>query len=98
MTIRPYGGMVLVEPEAAATKTHSGLFIPETAAKVPCRGTVLAVGSGRVEEDGVFREIRLRPGERVLYDRMGVHEIPDEPQLRLVSSAYVLGVLEEPSS
>lgn len=92
--IRPYGGMVLVEQESAEERSPGGIIIPDDAQKKPCRGTVLAVGGGRVEEDGVFREIPLRKGERVLWDKMGAHEVPDHPSLRLVSGAYVLGVLE----
>lgn len=93
MTIRPFGGMILIRPEKP--KELEGLIhIPQSLQKVPCRGEVLAVGPGRVEEDGVFRETKLRPGERVLYERLGVHEVPGEPELRLVSAAYVLGTVD----
>lgn len=94
MIVRPYGGMVLVRQEAAEDVTPGGIIIPEDAKKKPCRGVVLSVGPGRVEEDGVFRECKLAEGDRVLWDRIGAHEVPDMPELRLVSSAYVLGVLE----
>lgn len=96
MSIRPYGGMVLVEREEAEQFVAGGiLVIPDSAKKIPCRGRVLAVGGGRVEEDGVFRTPQVEPGQRVLWDRMGAHEVPGEPKLRLVSSSYVLAVLGE---
>lgn len=95
MKIRPYGGFVLVEVEKAADKTASGLlYVPDTAKKDTRRGVVRGVGKGRVEEDGVFRETDLLEGQRVVYDRMGVHPVPGETDLVLVSSAYVLGVIE----
>lgn len=94
MKIRPTGGMVLVKREDPEAKSPGGIIIPDTAQKLPCRGEVLAVGPGRVEEDGVFREVQVRTGERILWDRMGAHEVPEHPELRLVSSAYLLGVVE----
>jgi chaperonin GroES len=95
MKVRPYGGFVFVEVEKAAETTASGLlYVPETNRKATHRGTVLGVGSGRVEEDGVFRTIDVKVGDRIAYDRMGVHDVPDMPDHVLVSSAYVLGVIE----
>lgn len=94
MKIRPYGGYILVRKEQAAKTIAGGLLhIPEDAQKRQCRGEVLAVGGGRVEEDGVFRETPLRSGERVLWDRMGAHDVPDHDDLALVSAAYVLATL-----
>ena len=94
MSVRPYGGFVLLEVERAAETTASGLvYVPEAHRKATLRGVVRGVGKGRVEEDGEFREIDLREGDRVIYDRMGVHDVPDMPDLKLVSSAYVLGVI-----
>lgn len=93
--IRPYGGYVLVEVEKPADTTASGLIhLPDTARKPTHRGTVLGVGGGRVEEDGVFRTIDVKVGDRIAFDRMGVHDVPDMPTQAIVSSAYVLGVIE----
>lgn len=95
MSIRPYGGFVLVEVEKAADMTPSGLIhVPDTAKKDTKRGIVRGVGRGRVEEDGVFRETHLVVGERIVYDRMGVHPVPGEADLVLVSAAYVLATIE----
>ena len=99
MKVIPYGGFVLVKIEDAPKTTESGLILlPETATNKPCRGEVLAVGPGRVEEDDIFRKIDLKEGDRVLWDRMGSHEVPDMPELRLVSAPYVLGTLSEASA
>lgn len=92
--LRPYNGFVLIEVEPASSTTPSGLIhIPDTAKKDTRRGTVRGVGRGRVEEDGVFREVSLSVGERVVYDRMGVHTVPGDDTLVLVSSAYVLATI-----
>ncbi len=95
MSIRPFGGFVLVEVEKAAETTASGLlYVPEAHRKDTRRGIVRGVGKGRVEEDGVFRTIDLQEGDRVVYDRMGVHDVPGETDVKLISSAYVLGVIQ----
>jgi len=94
VNLRPYNGFVLIEVEKAADKTESGLlYVPDTAKKDTRRGVVRGVGRGRVEEDGVFREVSLSVGERVVYDRMGVHPVPGSDDLVLVSSAYVLATI-----
>lgn len=94
MNLRPYNGFVLIEVEKAANMTPSGLIhVPDTAKKDTRRGTVRGVGRGRVEEDGVFRETYLSVGERVVYDRMGVHPVPGSDDLVLVSAAYVLATI-----
>lgn len=92
MNLRPYGGFVLCRREAAEKTTASGrIIIPDTAQKKLCRGVVLQVGRGRVEEDGVFREPEAKVGETVVWDRMGSHDVPDHPELVLVAGNFILG-------
>lgn len=96
MKVKPYGGMVLVRIEAAPKTTATGLHIPEDAQKRPCRGEVLAVGHGRVEEDKRFRRPQVEVGDRVLFTHWGSHEVPfsEDQDLRLVSAEYILGVYD----
>ena len=59
MTVRPLFDRVLVKRNEEPTKTKSGLFLPETSKEKPSEGTVLAVGNGRVSDDG--KELLLMP-------------------------------------
>lgn len=67
MNFRPTFDRILVDQDELETKTSSGLFIPDAVADAVNRGTVLAVGPGRVTRDGVTIPVELAIGERVLF-------------------------------
>jgi chaperonin GroES len=67
---KPLAGKVLVEPQAAETKTASGIIIPDTAQEKPSQGTIVAVGSSK---DGEKMEVEV--GNVVLYSKYGGTEI-----------------------
>ena len=95
MKIRPYGGMILVSRETSDSKTPGGLHIPESARKRLCRGEVLAVGPGRVSDHGAWLPITgIEPGDRIVWDRNGAHELPWDETMMLVSHEYVLANLD----
>ena len=62
LNIKPLSDRVLIEPEAAETKTASGIYIPETAKEKPQRGKVVAVGKGNKDHD-----MTVKVGDTVLY-------------------------------
>lgn len=104
MNVRPFGAMILVEREASEQRSAGGIFIPDSAQKKTCRGTVLAVGPGRYDEHGNFRamndpvdppDVRIAPGDRIAWDRDGAHAIPWDEKLLLVSRDFVLAKLED---
>lgn len=69
-TIQPLADRVLIEPDAAETKTSSGIIIPDTAKEKPHRGTVLAVGTGKKDEP-----MTVKKGDKVLYGKYSGTEI-----------------------
>lgn len=69
--IRPVGDRVVVKPAAKEEVTRSGIVIPDTAKEKPQEGTVIAVGSGRLLENGDRAAIELREGDRVLFAKYG---------------------------
>ena len=69
--IRPVGDRVVVKPAAKEEVTKSGIVIPDTAKEKPQEGTVIAVGSGRLLENGDRAAIELREGDRVLFAKYG---------------------------
>jgi len=69
--IRPIGDRVVVKPAAKEEITKSGIVIPDTAKEKPQEGTVVAVGSGRLLDNGDRAPVDLREGDRVLFAKYG---------------------------
>jgi len=69
--IRPVGDRVVVKPAAREEVTKSGIVIPDTAKEKPQEGTVIAVGNGRLLDNGDRAPIDLREGDRVLFAKYG---------------------------
>jgi len=69
--IRPVGDRVVVKPAAKEEITKSGIVIPDTAKEKPQEGTVIAVGSGRLLDNGDRAPVDLREGDRVLFAKYG---------------------------
>jgi chaperonin GroES len=71
LKIRPIGDRVVVKPAAKEEVTKSGIVIPDTAKEKPQEGTVVAVGGGRLLDNGDRAPIDLREGDRVLFAKYG---------------------------
>jgi chaperonin GroES len=69
--IRPVGDRVVVKPTAKEEITKSGIVIPDTAKEKPQEGTVIAVGSGRLLDNGDRAPIDVREGDRILFAKYG---------------------------
>ncbi len=69
--IRPIGDRVVVKPSAKEEVTKSGIVIPDTAKEKPQEGTVIAVGSGRLLDNGDRAPIDIREGDRILFAKYG---------------------------
>jgi len=69
--IRPVGDRVVVKPAAKEEVTKSGIVIPDTAKEKPQEGTVIAVGSGRLLDNGDRAPIDVREGDRILFAKYG---------------------------
>lgn len=79
MNIQPLADRVIITPDAAETKTVSGLIIPDTAKEKPLQGTVVAVGEGKKDEAMILKE-----GDKVLYGKYAGTEIEYEGEKYLV--------------
>eukprot|EP01047_Picozoa_sp_COSAG01_P000477 COSAG01_NODE_9_length_43729_cov_66.133463_14_plen_99_part_00 len=75
---KPLGDRVIVEPEAAEQKTKSGIVLPDTAQEKPQRGKVLAIGTGRVTEEGKTVPMNVNEGDIVIYAKYGGTELKCE--------------------
>jgi len=84
MQVRPLYDRVLVKRSEEETKTSKGLFLPETAKEKPLTGVVLAVGQGRLNDDGTVRPLTVKEGDTILFGRYSGTEIKVDGQDRLV--------------
>ena len=78
MNIRPLDDRIVVEPMEAEEKTAGGIVIPDTAKEKPQRGKVVAVGEGKLLDDGKRAKPSVKKGDVVLYAKYGGTEIKVE--------------------
>ncbi|MCX6147732.1 MAG: co-chaperone GroES [Candidatus Kapabacteria bacterium] len=78
MALQPLHDRVLVEPALAEEKTAAGIIIPDTAKEKPQEGTVIAVGTGKFNENGNLIPLTVKIGDKVLYGKYGGTEIKVE--------------------
>jgi chaperonin GroES len=95
MRIRPLQDRIVVSRIAEQEKTKGGIIIPDTAKEKPVEGKVLAVGNGRVLEDGSTRKLDVKVGDRVLFNKYGGTEVKlDGEDLLIMREDDILGVVE----
>ena len=78
MKIKPLADRVVVKPLPAEDKTKGGLFVPDTAKERPQQGEVVAVGPGRVTDDGKRIPAEVKVGDRILYGKYTGTEVDYE--------------------
>ena len=71
MALRPLRDKVVVKPSAEEEKSAGGIFLPDSAKKKPQEGKVIAVGSGRVLDDGTVSPLAVKVGDTVVYSKYG---------------------------
>jgi chaperonin GroES len=90
----PLHDRVLVRRIEESETTAGGIIIPETAKDKPQEGEVIAVGKGKIGEDGKLRPLELKDGDRVLFGKYSGTEIKiDGEELVIMREEEVLGVL-----
>jgi chaperonin GroES len=93
--LRPLGDRVIVKPTAREEMTKSGIVLPDTAKEKPQEGTILAVGPGRILDDGKREQVDLKEGQKVLYAKYSGTEFKiDDEELLIVGFKDVLAVVE----
>jgi chaperonin GroES len=96
MKIRPLQDRLIIKRVAEENKTKGGLFIPETAKEKPLEGHVVAVGNGKLLEDGKLRPLDIKAGDTVLFSKYAGTEIKLDGEDHLIlREEDVLGVLEK---
>ena len=93
--IRPLGERVVVKPLPSEEITRGGIVIPDTAKEKPQEGEVVAVGSGKLLDNGTRVAIDLKVGERVLFTKYSGNEVKiDDVEYLIMREADILGVIQ----
>ena len=80
VNFRPLSDKVLVKPSAQEEKSTGGIYIPDSAKQKPIDGEVIAVGPGKVLDDGTRSVLAVQVGDRVIYSKYGGTELKLEGQ------------------
>jgi len=75
MALRPLKDKVVVKPSEGEEKTAGGIFLPDSAKKKPQEGKIIAVGSGRILDDGTVKPLSVKVGDIVVYSKYGGTEV-----------------------
>ena len=95
MKIRPLHDRVVVRRVKEDEKTKGGLFIPDSAKEKPVEGIILAVGNGKILEDGTVRKLDVKVGDRILFGKYSGSEVKiDGEEAVIFREDDILGVLE----
>jgi len=95
MKIRPLQDRILVKRVEEEAKSKGGIIIPDTAKEKPQEGKVVAVGKGKVTEDGKVHPLDVKKGDRVLFSKYSGTEVNIEGEEHLIiREDDVLGILE----
>ena len=95
--LKPIGDRIIVRREAADDRTAGGIVLPDTAKNKPQRGTVLAVGPGKMKKDGTRSAMQLKAGDRVLFTSWAGDEYKDrksEGEILVMHEGDVMCVIE----
>lgn len=84
MKVTPLGDRVLVRPLEAEEKTKGGIILPDTAKEKPQEGLIVAVGKGKVNEDGKVTALEVKAGDKVLYGKYSGTEIKIDGEDHLI--------------
>jgi chaperonin GroES len=95
MKIRPLHDRVIVKRLEEERKTASGIVIPDTAAEKPDQGEIVAIGKGRVLEDGNLRPLDVKVGDRVLFGKYSGQTVKVHgDELLVMREEDIMGVVE----
>src|SRR5437762_5760848 len=92
--LKPLGDRIVVKALARETVTKSGIVIPDTAKEKPQEGTILAVGPGRILDDGKREKVAVKIGDKVLYAKYAGTEFKlDGEEYLIVSQKDILAIV-----
>jgi chaperonin GroES len=96
MEIKPLGDRVVVKPLEAEAQTKGGIVLPDTAKEKPQEGKVVAVGKGKVMENGSVAPLEVKVGDKVLYGKYSGNEITTKEgeELLIMREEDILAIIK----
>jgi chaperonin GroES len=96
MKIRPLQDRVVVRRIQEEEKSKGGIIIPDSAKEKPVEGEVIAVGSGKVSDDGKLQTLEVKKGDRILFGKYAGTEVKiDGVEHLILREEEILGVIEK---
>jgi chaperonin GroES len=96
MKIRPLQDRVIVKRLEEEQKTKGGIIIPDTAKEKPIEGKIIAVGKGKVADDGKLIKLDVKEGDKILFSKYGGTEVKiDGQEYLIMREDDILGVIEK---
>lgn len=96
MNIRPLHDRVVIKRMEEERTTPGGIVIPDTAAEKPIKGEVIAVGNGKILDNGEVRPLDVKPGEKVLFGKYSGTEVKvDGEDLLVMREDDIMAVIED---
>jgi chaperonin GroES len=94
MTLKPLADRVVVKPSEAEERTKGGIIVPDTAKEKPVWGEVIAVGPGKVSDDGKQIPMEVKVGDRVLYGKYSGTEVTiDGEELLIMRESDIFAIM-----
>jgi chaperonin GroES len=95
ITLQPLGDKVVVSRDESQEVTVGGIYLPDSAKDKPSRGTIIAIGNGKLLDDGTRGEMQVKKGDRVLFTSYAPETITiDDDEFLLMSESDILAVIE----
>jgi chaperonin GroES len=95
MKLRPLHDRVIIKRLEAETKSAGGIVIPDTATEKPIKGEVVAVGTGKIQDDGKVRPIGVKAGDKVLFGKYSGTEVKiDDEELVVMREDDLMAIIE----
>jgi len=95
MNLKPLADRVIVKAAEAEEKTKGGIILPDTAKEKPMQGEIVAVGTGKVTEDGKVIALEVKVGDKVLYGKYSGTEINvDDTEYLIMRESDIFAVIK----
>ncbi len=95
VSLQPLGDKVVVSRDESQDVTTGGIYLPDSAKDKPSRGTIIAIGTGKLLDDGTRGEMQVKKGDRVLFTSYAPETISiDDEEFLLMSESDILAIID----
>jgi len=95
MNLKPLADRVIIKPAPAEEKTKGGIILPDTAKEKPMQGEVIAVGPGKVTEDGKTIPLEVKVGDKFLYGKYSGTEVTiDDTEYLIMRESDIFAIIK----